>query len=194
MLRGRWSPIAAIGLAGILAAAAAGWLYWDASRLQALYEHQAEQHAKDYRNTSSVRMQSRCARLAREEMFHCMAQEMDTQRQGEHDEYDLQAQLVTSAWTRAMGIAAIIGMAVGTLGVGLVFVTFRETRAAAEAARKTHQAYVDVERAVLIPAIGNGRDVTDREDIVARFALGASNIGRSAATIQFVRFGSFLRP
>lgn len=38
-----------------------------------------------------------------------------------------------------MGVAAIIGMTVGIVGVGLVLITFRETRKAAEAAREGNE-------------------------------------------------------
>jgi ElaB/YqjD/DUF883 family membrane-anchored ribosome-binding protein len=131
--------LAGLTVTALLASIVGMLLYTEAQQLQGLYEHQAEQRAEHYRERAHV-ARERCGRIVpASEKADCVREERDAARQGEREAYDLQAQLVTSAWTRAMGIAAIIGMAVGIVGVGLVLITFRETRKAAEAAREANK-------------------------------------------------------
>jgi len=79
----------------------------------------------------------------------CIREESQIYRDGQRNEYDLEAQLVTSAWTRSMGIAAIIGMVASLIGVGLVLITFRATRHANDIAKDTAKqqlrAYVGIQ-------------------------------------------------
>jgi hypothetical protein len=135
MLMSRRSTIYAAGLTLLAAGAAvsAGWLIFEANQLQRAYEQQAQAQAQGYRYRAHINTERRCIPMAPEAERECIREEAETARKGQHDEYDLQAQLVTSVWTRYMGIAAIIGMAVGIFGIGLIFVTFRATRRAAVA-------------------------------------------------------------
>jgi hypothetical protein len=152
----------------------------DASLLGSKYERQAEQKAENYRSSARIRAEARCAALPRAEIRPCVYQEFYTARQSEHDEYDLQAQLVTSVWTRVMGIAAIVGMAVGILGVGLIYKTFEETRRTAYAAHEANRAFKDVERPRLVPNPG-GADITDGAQFTLQFPV--TNVGRASAHI-----------
>jgi hypothetical protein len=62
----------------------------------------------------------------------------------------LAAQKITAWWTKVMGIAAMIGMALSTATVLLIWTTFRETKRAADAAADansmTRQAFEESER------------------------------------------------
>ena len=101
---------------------------------QARIEAQAEYKAKQHRDGASIRAQAHCSRVAPAEIADCVYEEHGAARDAERNEYDLQAQLVTSVWTQAMGMAALIGMAVGILGIGLIYKTFEETRRTAKTA------------------------------------------------------------
>ena len=187
MPRGYRGPIYAIGLIAVLCAGVQSgkWIYDDADRLERVYEDRAKQKAEAYANRAHIAAERRCVPLPAQAERDCIREEAQAARQGQHDEYDLQAQLVTSAWTRAMGIAAIIAMAAGIFGIGLVFVTFRETRVAAAAARDTYNAFVALERATLVPIIKEG--FSDPEGKLC-VRLRISNIGRSTGKIFDMRF------
>lgn len=126
----------ALGVAVLLAIVASALIYDDASNLQRLYEHQAEQNAQIYRDTAREHAQRACVGLSGSKLFECDHEQRHAARERERQEYDLQAQLVTSVWTRAMGLAALIAMGVGILGVGLVYTTFNATREANVIARQ----------------------------------------------------------
>lgn len=188
MLRRYWRTIATIGLAVAVAAGIGFWLFSEGQGLQFTYEHQASEKAKEYRDSARVNVQRRCALVPVAQRANCAAEQYEAAREGERKEYDLQAQLVTSAWTRAMGIAAIIGMTVGIFGLGLLYTTFRETRRSAASSEKTYQAFVDVERARLVVTPSRVSEATTKHGNIWRLEISVSNIGRSSAAITHVRY------
>lgn len=171
-----------MGLALLLAfSGGSGWmLYNEADRLETAYEQRAKDKARYYADRAHIAAKGHCARLPPPAQRQCIREERDAARQGTHDEYDLQAQLVTSVWTRHMGIAAIIGMAVGMFGVGLIFATFRATRKGVEAAQKTHEAFVALERPRLKISAGDIFSEGRRLIIVLR----AENTGKAAGYVE----------
>ena len=170
----------------LFAFGAAAWLIRDGTRLETAYQQYAKTKADNYTDRARKAIERRCVPLPPTDEARCVREEDQAARQGRHDEYDLQAQLVTSAWTRQMGLAAIIAMAFGVLGVGLVFVTFRETRKAAQSARDTLDAFIAVERAHIVPTILTGT----RDGDLIKFGLQVRNIGRSSAYLYHVRFAA----
>jgi len=177
----RWGKSVAGALAALVlfAFSAAGWLVYDGARLQTAYEQKAESKAQGYAARRSEAIESRCVPLPAAAEAKCISEEAQTARQGAHDEYDLQSQLVTSAWTRQMGIAAIIGMAFGVLGVALVFFTFQQTRRAAESAKETLKAFVAVERPRLVLGIG----ACWQDGDTTYFKMNAENVGKTSAHV-----------
>jgi len=162
MLRGNWRFVLTIGLAALFAAAAGILIATDASRLQGFYEHQADQYAQAYRDTTDIHAESACTNVVAAERYKCVHEQYHDARERERQEYDLQAQLVTSAWTRAMGLAAIVAMVVGIVGVGLVYTTFHETRRTADEARRQADAFISAERGWLsVEFRGSGKQRTD---------------------------------
>ena len=145
MLRGYRGILVAFGLAVLLAAMAAGALILEATRSEAFYQQQAEQNAKADRHTARIHAERACVAVAGSERAKCIDEQYHAAWERERNEYDLQAQLVTSSWTRAMGMAAIIGMFVGIVGVGLVFTTFRETRRSADAAHDANRPWLQID-------------------------------------------------
>lgn len=191
MPRGDWISNLAVGLAAIAAGLTAYFLYDHASELQGVYEHQAVQKTQYYKDAARIRANRRCVPLPRPEIRQCVHEEYNAARQREHDEYDLQAQLVTSAWTRAMGIAAIIGMSVGILGVGLVFFTFRETRNANKIAREALEGQLRPWVKARFAEVHGFRMVNRRPHF--RIGVRLDNVGQSPALglayAAFIYFG-----
>lgn len=186
MLRGNWRPVYTAGLVvfALLGAAVGGDLYWDAIGLEGQYQRQTDHKAKEYRDRAHQRAESRCRHVPAEAIRQCVYEEYNAAEQGEHDQTDLQAQLVTSAWTRAMGIAAIIGMSVGIVGVGLVFITFRETKRAADIARDAmsadQRAWLSV-KATLVSELTPGITHDGRAGYYVRCKLRIKNHGHEPA-------------
>lgn len=189
-----WRIVAALGLTALVAVSTAGIIYRDASNSEAIYSKQTDDAAQAARDSASIHANRACALVPLVERAECQDDEQEAARERERNEYDLQAQLVTSAWTRAMGLAALVGMVVGIIGVGLLWTTFRETRNAAEAARRTHQAFIDVERARVVPALEGAVEGGSGEDESIRFILSVQNIGRTSATLLGVYYDILASP
>lgn len=186
MLRGGWRYIVPIGLSALAAFSFAVLIYQDAQQAEASYVDQAYQAAKAARDSGPIHAKRACAIVPASERAECQANEYNAARERERNEYDLQAQLVTSAWTRAMGLAALVAMVVGIVGVGLVYTTFYETRRGAEYARQTLRTYIAKERALLIPS--RARTASDKELDRSGFVLELNNAGLAPGTIERTRW------
>lgn len=175
MLRGNRFNFIAIGLALAFAVVTGLLLYHNASSLQASYERSAAKSAENYANRATIEME-RCATLSGASRADCEYQAQESRRQGERDEYDLEAQRITAAWTAHMGAAAIIGMAVSILGVGLIYATFEQTRG-------TRRDFIESERAhlrIVGGQIGELRGGDRNSDLVC---IQVKNIGRTNARV-----------
>lgn len=159
-------------------------IFLQASKAQRFYEHQTEQNAKSYRDTARIHAERACAAVARPKAFECVHEQYHAAWERERNQYDLQAQLVTSAWTRAMGLAAIIGMIVGIIGVGLVYATFNETRRTADEAKRSADSFINAERARMMP---KARTVlADPNGAQLLLYLRVMNYGNSIGVIEEV--------
>lgn len=186
MPRGYRGAIYALGLLVLFTFSfgTAQWLISEATESQRAYQQRSKAEADGYASRADIATKGRCLDLPANAQQQCAQEKSETARQGRRNEYDLEAQQTMAVWTRYMGIAAIIGMAVGIFGVGLIYVTFRETRRAAASAQNTHQAFVAVERPRLIArARGCYYDADKRRVIVQ---IEAENIGKSTAHLQRV--------
>lgn len=121
-----------LALALILAGIIAFVLWRDASSSETAAQIDAQNRAADYANTERIDVNPKCVILKLSEQ-DCAIEAQKAARPDQRNEYDLEAQRTMAAWTRAMGIAAVIGMGVGIFGLGLIFMTLRETRRAADA-------------------------------------------------------------
>lgn len=99
-------------------------------------------------------------------------------------EYDLEAQRTMAAWTRAMGMAALIGMAVGIFGLGLIYRTWDATRQAAASSGDTLKAYLAKERAHIKANSAQQTFGKNALDPTFGFSVTVKNVGLSAGTIQ----------
>lgn len=182
----RWGTALAVAVAIISALGVGGYLFVETERATLQYKHRAAQKAEEYRERARVETQTRCFLVpGLENIAECSREEDEAARQGQHDEYDLQAQRETVAWTRAMGVAALIAMVAGIIGIGLVFLTFKATRRAADSATDTYKAFVNVERGRLVVApLMIGHFAEHILSVQARI----TNIGKSGATILGTRY------
>lgn len=144
-LSGGWRILAAVGAAGVIALIVAFLIGVEANNSQQIYEHQAAYAAAQYRDTARIHAERACARVAVPGRFECVHEQYHSAWQREREQYDLQAQLVTSAWTRAMGLAAIVAMFFGIVGVGLVYATFDATKEANRITRAMNEPILGLE-------------------------------------------------
>ncbi len=145
MLRVYWRAIVAFGLAASLAIGGAIVLVGKADQAQSLIEQKAREKTDAYAQRARITIQRYCPRLTSLKQDECVQQAAETARKGEHDERDLEAQLVTSVWTHYMGLAAIGGTAFGIIGVLLILGTFRENKRSADAAHESNRPWIEVE-------------------------------------------------
>lgn len=177
---------AGLAFAIIIALLLGSLIWWQASAEETRAHVEAQDRAADEANAAGIGVIAKCvvAELSEED---CAAEAEREARPDQRDEYDLEAQRTMAAWTRAMGIAALIGMGVGIAGLGLIYTTFRETRRQAQIAQQNLQAFYESERAILrvVSAAhgtvsGNGH--SGNQSVIA---LVFRNIGRTSTRITF---------
>jgi hypothetical protein len=181
MLRGYWCSI--IKVAGISLLLFAGYavfsaLSWHSTSL----ENEAAQRTKIHGQNAENRIERVCiSPLAKPD---CVEEARQAQRENEREEQDLAAQKVTAWWTKVMGIAALIGMALSAVGVWLVKTTFDETRKANDIARDANRPWVSI---TVVPKAFRLRSKGFFE-----FDVILKNVGGSAAVnLNFVADATF---
>jgi hypothetical protein len=106
-------------------------------------EQEAANRSSEYRQNAKNRIERVCATALSKP--DCVAEAYQSAREQERMEQDLAAQKVTAWWTKVMGLAALIGMALSAIGVWLVKTTFDETRKANEITKTQQRARIDIE-------------------------------------------------
>lgn len=99
---------------------------------------------------------------------------------------DLVAQQDTAFWTRVMGMVAVLAVFLSTIGIWLIYITFRETRRAADSAQNTYRALTDLERARVIAHTSR---VLWNPPYIMAVSINLTNIGRSTAMISTAHCG-----
>ena len=162
-------------------------LFSDAVHDERMARSDAQNRAGDYAAAAWVDVRPACEtnKLDRDE---CAQAAAERARPAQRNEYDLQAQLTMATWTRAMGLAALVGMAVGILGLGLIYRTWHATREAAESSRKTLKAYIAKERAVIRPFEWLEFYISDNQPHLLTGFLKLSNYGSGGAIIEQIRY------
>lgn len=100
---------------------------------------------------------------------------------------DLQAQRIMAWWTRIMGFAAAIGIALGGISIWLIWQTWDATRQTALTAAANTQAYVAIE-AARIRIVQLGGDLLSRQIKAVPITLGAVNVGRARCVIDGINY------
>ena len=136
MFRGYRNIIATVaGLA--IVASAIFLLIRDLSTVDSAYRHSAANASIKYQADANSNIKERCLSATAFAEEDCTAKAYEAAREGQRKEQELAAQNITAWWTKIMGIAALIGMALSAVGVWLVKTTFDETRKANDIARTT---------------------------------------------------------
>ena len=183
------SRIGQIGLAfaaGLAALSGGGLWHW-ANSEEAEYQVAAEQDARYEASAARKNARSECA-IADMSSTDCSDRIEQAAKDAQEETRDLEAQQTMAVWTKAMGLAAVIGMSVGILSLGLIFFTFRETRRGAQTARDNLNAFYESERAIVHAVAGRVGTSNKREGEYVVFEF--RNKGRSPARI--VRMGGNL--
>lgn len=97
-------------------------LTWHSAAL----ENEATNRSNIHRQNAHNRIEWVCPTAISQ--IDCIAETNQAARENEREEQDLAAQKITAWWTKVMGIAALIGMALSAVGVWLIKTTFDETR------------------------------------------------------------------
>ncbi|RVQ67029.1 hypothetical protein EKN06_08820 [Croceicoccus ponticola] len=163
-------------------------LYRTASDQQGAIALNARHNAEVASRQTAAEIKANCqtARVAPERV-DCENSAYQQAEATEREIEDLKAQQIMALWTRYMGLAAIVGTTFGILGVGLVFVTFQETRRTAEIAEKNFQAFAKIEAgAVIVKFAATPTFFRENGKMWMRFGLKCVNIGRSAVAVGAV--------
>ena len=155
MLRGyrgkRFTPKLMGALLLTLAVAGIGYAVNHGLQQQALYDQEARDAHAEYAKYSRAEIEQSCVALAAPKKAECIRKATPEYEKQENDnrreQADLVAQRTSALWTKIMGLAALIGMALSAVGVWLVKITFDETRNANTIAR---DAYLADNRAWLV--------------------------------------------
>jgi hypothetical protein len=110
----------------------------DLTAVDRAYVENAAKRADDYRRAADDEFSQRCIWLLPLQAEECRYNANNAAAEQAHEEHDLAAQRQTAWWTKWMGLAAIVGVIASLVGVGLVWFTFRETRAATRVARREY--------------------------------------------------------
>ena len=130
-----------VALGGLaIVASALFLLIRDLSTVDSAYSHSAANAAVEYERDAQAYIKERCFTPAGLREPDCSAKAHEAAREGQRKEQDLAAQNITAWWTKVMGIAALIGMALSAVGVWLIKTTFDETREANNIAREIGRA------------------------------------------------------
>lgn len=186
-----WRRSYTIGLivVGLAAAGFASWLWTSTETDHLEIEQQAAESADAYADPSNIAVEGECLTLPKARRADCITAEREASYEGQRNARDLEAQRVVATWTRAIGIATIIGMAFGIFGLSLIFVTFREARRAADAGFRANEIAEDNARRQLRAYVNvtNVKAEGIQPGIKPRFEIEINNGGQSpayACTIQ----------
>jgi hypothetical protein len=149
----------------------------DLSTVDSAYSHAATDAAVKYQRDAHAYIKERCFAPPGLGEIDCASKADEAAREGQRKEQDLAAQNITAWWTKVMGIAALIGMALSAIGVWLVKTTFDETRKANDLAKLHQRARVQV-----------NLEVGDLKQGFLILALRGENIGGSVALDASVQF------
>jgi hypothetical protein len=151
--------VALIGLA--IVAAALFFLIRDLSTVDAAYRNSAANASIKYHRDAEAYVKESCITSTGLREVDCATKADEAAREGQRKEQDLAAQNITAWWTKVMGIAALIGMALSAVGVWLVKTTFDETRKANQIARETMRrqlrAYIGIHKFIWRGELGDFR-------------------------------------
>lgn len=139
------TPAARWWIIAIFAVAVAGVVILLGSAKQAEYERATEYQTSEYHQHSYGPALQSCFGKPLADQPNCIADAKRAERENARHESDLEAQRITALWTFIMGCAAVTGMVLSGIGVGLVWITFQETKG-------SNSLFKSKERAIITPS------------------------------------------
>lgn len=180
-----WIGAVGFGLAILIAILGSGYLWSEASALDSKAQIEAKQQTDQQADRAREDAQLECA-IVSPKSDNCVTISEQGARPDQRGEQDLAAQRTMAAWTQAMGKAAIIGMAVGIIGLGLIFVTFKETRRSANETRRSVDSFIQAERARINVIKQDFARVEEKPQFL--IDIKVNNFGRSPARIREIHW------
>lgn len=168
------------GLAAAALIFVAGLVVYRGLESQRADEIQTAKSANAAREHAGKQVERYCVPLPPDAENDCRREVEDSYRDYYKESRDLEAQRETATWTALMGAAALIGMAVSIIGVGLVFITFRATLEGNEIAREAmmaeNRAWIEI-----LPNFTLGDLRYEGEEFRLDTKFSVKNIGKTVA-------------
>ncbi len=114
-------------------------MIWDLSAQETRNEIEATYAARDYAESTDGQIRDLCVGSSLQSRVECAKEIIAANRESERGERDLEAQQSMARWTLIMGVVAGAGLLISLIGVVLVYITFRETRRAADAGFRANE-------------------------------------------------------
>lgn len=194
MSESNWRRSYTIGLiaTGLAASFLAGWLLASTEQANLYIEQEATKGANAYADPRNIAVEGKCFSLPPAASAKCITAKQEASYEGQRKERDLEAQRVVAVWTRAIGIATIVGMAFGIFGFSLIFVTFRETRRAADAGFTANRIAMKADARATRRAVANAQETTAALEYARRSAATAEDALQEARQANVSQLRPFL--
>lgn len=147
-------PLAYLAL-GVLCASVVAWIAWHVSADLAEERIRGEKTAEYHDNYAEQAIDQECLGLELPALRDCIHEQIETARDHERSEQDLDAQQAMARFTKVMGWTAVVGVVLGAGSVVLIFLTLRATQ---DMARETTRigeaqvrAYITIENVKVNP-------------------------------------------
>lgn len=111
-----------------------------------------EKTAEYHDRYAEDRIDEKCLSLEPIPMRNCIHQEIESARNHERSEQDLDAQQAMARFTKVMGYTAILGLAAGIVSIVLIFLTLRATQVMARDTKDIGDAQVSASNAAILVA------------------------------------------
>ncbi len=181
MFKGNWRRFAPLWIAfSVLLLAVALWLVWNESANLTEQRIRSEQSIQSHIEYAEDAIDRECLSLESMALRDCIYENIETARDHNRSEQDLDAQQQMALFTRVMGYTAVGGLVVGVVSIIAIFLTLKATQ---DMARDARQIGRIESRAYVI--------VTDAHYIVVNSGIGVEfhlkNIGKTPARIARVK-------
>lgn len=168
----------------------AGLFMWG-SREERAFTDAARARSLEYHTLLVSEVRQSCSVAPPGERSSCIAKASAAaelrKRDNQREEADLVAQRKSALWTGIMAFTALLGLGLSAIGVALVWTTFRETKRAADEAKRSVDAFMASERARLSVDAFRRAQVDFANDVVAISVL-VSNYGRSPCRVHSIHW------
>lgn len=149
------------------------WGVWDLATEQAEQRVKSEQSAEDHIEYAKDRIEEKCLTIEPVPLRDCIYEEIESARDHDRANQDLDAQRAMALFTKIMGATALLGVVLGAVSVVLIYMTLSETQRMVNETQKIGEAqtraYISRTRGGVWPGVG------------LEFELEVRNTGNSPA-------------